>query len=203
MAKNKQKKAFYKRWWIYPVGLVVILIIIAVSTPGQNTTTTASTTPQPSKTINTTAKKNAPKKVAKKVASTPKIGQEVKVGKLEYKVNSISYQLKLNDGGTGMAPSANGGVWMIVNITVKNNDTQSRTLDTTMFTVLKGKTKYDASSEADAFINNNSSFFLSNVNPGLSDTGNIGFNVPSKGTYQLKVTGSMFSIDSATIDLHK
>jgi len=197
MAKGTRKSLF-KRWWFW-VGAVVVIIIISSIANGGGSSTNNSVAASTSGTPNNTATKTtAPK--ATNTAKTYKVGQTATVDKFVVKVNSVKYQSKIDDGGTGTVTQS-GGTWLIVNVTIKNNDTTSRTLDSSLFTVLKGNVKYSASDTVDMFINNNNDFFLTQVNPGLSATGNIAFNVPSQVAYQLEVDSGAFATSKVIFEL--
>ncbi|QQE78096.1 DUF4352 domain-containing protein [Alicyclobacillus sp. SO9] len=178
------------------------LVLLSVALPvllvaGCGTAKNAATTGSTKTTTNSAKKKTTePKKTA------VKMGQWATAGKLTFKVNSMKYESKLPESSMG-APSANGGKWLILNVSIKNKDSKTRTIDTTMFKLFKGKTSYNASSEADIFINKNSSFFLKQLNSGLSAKGNIAFNVPKKETYQLQVGSGMFESTTKMIELKK
>ena len=188
MTSEKKKKSLWKRWWVWAVAIIII-IIIAASHSGGNSSTNSSSNPS---TTNSS--------VASSRDVQAKIGQTATVDKFAVTVNSVKYVPKIDDGGTGIV-TQNGGVWLIVNVSIKNNDTTSRTLDSSMFTLLKGDAKYSASTTADIYINNNNDFFLSQVNPGLSATGNIAFNVPSQGHYELQVSSGMLGTSHITVNL--
>lgn len=195
MAEGKRKKALWKRWWVWVGGIIVIIIIASNAGGGGAAPATA---PGGNSTGNTSKPASASKPPA---AKTYTVGQAVKVGKITVTVRSVKYEKQITSVLGNL--SANGGEWMILNITVKNDDTTSHTLDSSMFTALKGGSKYQASDNADMYINNNgSTFFLDQINPGLSETGNIAFDVSSQGKYQLQVSGGLVSLSSATINLY-
>jgi len=191
------------------IGAIILFSILAGVTSGGAAKSAIATTDN---TSNTTASAPSTASAAKTTTTAtatstplPKIGQSVSVGSLTYTVNSATYEKTLNDGGTGFAPSANGGEWLVLDISIKNDDTKARTINDTMFNVLLGSTKYSASSDADIAINsqNSSSFFLNQLNPGLSAHGLVAFNVPQSGNYTLDVESGMFGGSSASIQLTK
>ena len=112
--------------------------------------------------------------LAEQSASVP-IGKEINNGKVSIKVNSVKEQSSVSDetGYLQYKPNS-GGKFVIINITVKNvgkemysfviNNFQVQGLDDTQYspTIMVAKD----------YLNNGS------VNPGLSETGDIGFEVP-------------------------
>lgn len=64
-------------------------------------------------------------------------------------------------------------------IKVTNNDKEARTVDTNLFKLFDAQGKeYSAMAEADLYVNSDSHFFLEKVNPGMSRSGYIVFEIP-------------------------
>lgn len=187
-----RKMVRWQRWFVGAVGGFVFVVGLGLAGSSSSAHPTASPSPK----AKAVSHKVTPKSSAK-VSHAPHIGQWVTAGKLAFRVNSAQYETVLPNG----APSAKGGVWLVLNVSVKNGDTQARTLDTSMFTLLKGSTKYQASGSADIYINNNNAFFLESVNPGLTATGNIAFDVPAHAAYQLQVASGLFASQTRNIAL--
>jgi hypothetical protein len=162
-----------KKWWIWSTAVVVVIFVVAAHAGGQEQGATVS-------------------------PNLPKIGQTVMINPFVIKVNSVKYVSAINDGG---AVAQNGGVWALVNITLKNTSTTSQTLDASLFTLLRGKTKYSASDTADLYVNKGNNFYFTQLNPGLSATGTIAFNVPAQGNYDLQVAGGLLSGSHVLISL--
>ncbi|MCM3757362.1 DUF4352 domain-containing protein [Sporosarcina aquimarina] len=144
---------------------------IAVSTGREDEATTADTTPlkeQPAKAE--TPKKAKPEKKEAKVTG---VGEVVKVGKVEFTVNSTS--TAKNVGGE-YGQNAQG-TYLLVNVTVKNTGNESITADTSFFQIKAGDKTYDADSTASIYANEATDFFRQQVNPDLSATGVVVFDV--------------------------
>lgn len=164
----KAKKPFYKKWWVW---ILAIIVVIAVSTSGEDKATTSDANTlkeQPAKAE--TPKKAKPETKESKVAG---IGEVVKVGKVEFTVNSTS--TAKNVGGE-YGQNAQG-TYLLVNVTVKNTGNESITTDTSFFQVKAGEKTYDADSTASIYANEATDFFLQQVNPDLSATGVVVFDV--------------------------
>ncbi len=118
-------------------------------------------------------------------SSTPqnslyKIGQTFKVGTLQYKVNSFKMSKTIGDVANGFGDTANG-IYYIVNLTVKNLGTSTVSLDASMFGLVDIKNdQYSASNTAtmDANSGPNDDLMLSQLNPGVSMTSNLVYDVP-------------------------
>ena len=103
----------------------------------------------------------------------PKIGEVTKVGDVEYIVNSKS--ISQNVGGE-YGKTANGS-YLILNVTVKNSGKKSITVTNDFFKLLKGDTEYETDSVAGVYANEEGKFFLSELNPENSITGNVVFDL--------------------------
>lgn len=129
-----------------------------------------------------------------------KVGEEVQVGNLVYKVEKVE---KAQQVGNEFLNKKANGTFLVVTITVTNKDKESRMIDTSMFKLVQGNTKYDADSEATSlYANENNRFFLQNINPNISATGKIVFDIPANATgLKLLVQDKFFGTQEKTIDL--
>ena len=126
---------------------------------------------------------------------------------MEYTVNSLSTATTL--GSEYFNQTANG-VYLVVEVRVKNNGQKAMMVDTNLFSLVDGEIVYDSDGTASMYANTDESgtnlgFFLENLNPGLEKTGKVVFDVPQSiidsSTKQLKVTTGFFGTESALINL--
>ena len=149
-----QKKPFYKRiWFIVLVGLFVIGGLQSVLGGGGNSSTSSSQAT--STTTQTTTEASASSSEEQKEATTYSIGQEVPVGDVVYLVNSK--EVTTNVGGE-FGKTANG-VFLVLNVTVKNNGKEAITVTDDFFTLLKGDVEYKSDSTAGIYANQDAKFF--------------------------------------------
>ena len=209
--KGKLKKPIYKRVWFWVLAVVVLGSFATGGDDEAETTTAADTQTQTTTETETTA---ASSESAAPVAEEPApvepsftIGQVVNVGDVEYTVNSLSTATTL--GSEYFNQTANG-VFLIVEVRVKNNGQKAMMIDTNLFSLVDGEIVYDSDGTASTYANTDESgtnlgFFLENLNPGLEKTGNVVFDVPQSiidgATKQLKVTTGFFGTESALINL--
>ena len=180
-----KKTPFYEKWWFI---LLVVLIAYGTVTKGggsitsNNSTSNSTATQTTSSTEQATNDKNGKTAVSeesksdekKSVAQAiPKIGEVTKVGDVEYIVNSKS--ISQNVGGE-YGKTANGS-YLILNVTVKNSGKKSITVTNDFFKLLKGDTEYETDSLAGMYANEEGKFFLSELNPENSITGNVVFDL--------------------------
>lgn len=160
--KEKIKKPIYKRWWFW---VVAVFIIVAVAGGGDNTDNNSSTAVAP---VNE-QKQEQP--------VTFKVNQEAKVGNLSYVASDIKTATVI--GSNPYLQKKTEEQFLLVKIKVTNNDKEARTIDTNLFKLFDTQGKeYSAMGEADLYVNNDSHFFLEQVNPGMSRSGFIVFEIP-------------------------
>lgn len=195
-----QKKPFYKRvWFIVLVGLFVIGGLQSVLGGGSNSSTSSSQAT--STTTQTTTEASASSSEEQKEATTYSIGQEVPVGDVVYLVNSK--EVTTNVGGE-FGKTANG-VFLVLNVTVKNNGKEAITVTDDFFTLLKGDVEYKSDSTAGIYANQDTNFFLTEVNPENSVTGNVVFDITEETandpSIQLRVQTGFWGTETGVINL--
>ena len=205
--KGKLKKPIYKRVWFWVLAVVVLSSFATGGDDEAETTTAADTQTQTTTETETTAESS---ESAAPVAEEPApvepsftIGQVVNVGDVEYTVNSLSTATTL---GSEYSNQTANGVYLVVEVRVKNNGQKAMMIDTNLFSLVDGEIVYDSDGTASMYANTDESgFFLENLNPGLEKTGKVVFDVPQStidsSTKQLKVTTGFFGTESALINL--
>lgn len=147
------------------------------------------------------AEQSASSEAVAKETPTYGIGQDVKVGDVVYKVNSK--ELSTNVGGE-FGKNANG-TFVVLNVTVTNQGKEALMVDSNFFTLLKGDVKFDADSSAGIYANEDANFFLTNLNPENSVTGNVVFDVSPETandpSIQLQVQTGFWGTETAVINL--
>lgn len=170
------KKPIWKRWWFWVLAVIVIGAIGANS--GENTSTETTTAPaqEQQKEQNSGGQQEAKKEEKKEQVKVYKVGDVVPVEKFEYKVNSIKTAKKI---GNEFMNKTTNGQFLIINVTIKNNDKEARIIDTSLFKIIDSQGReFEPLADGDVYVNENTSFFLEEVNPNLSRTGNIVFEMP-------------------------
>lgn len=194
-----QKKPFYKRvWFIVLVGLFVIGGLQSVLGGGSNSSTSSS---QDTSTTTQTTTEASASSSEKSEEVTYSIGQEVPVGDVVYIVNSK--EVNTNVGGE-FGKTANG-IFLVLNVTVKNNGKEAITVTDDFFTLLKGDVEYKSDSTAGIYANQDANFFLTEVNPENSVTGNVVFDITEETSndpsIQLRVQTGYFGTETGVINL--
>ena len=194
-----QKKPFYKRvWFIVLVGLFVIGGLQSVLGGGSNSSTSSSQDTSTTTQTTTEASASSSEKSEEVIYS---IGQEVPVGDVVYIVNSK--EVNTNVGGE-FGKTANG-IFLVLNVTVKNNGKEAITVTDDFFTLLKGDVEYKSDSTAGIYANQDANFFLTEVNPENSVTGNVVFDITEETandpSIQLRVQTGYFGTETGVINL--
>ena len=200
-----KKTPFYKKWWFI---LIIVLIAFGAIKGGSGTNSSKQSTSSKSSTQVTTSKETVEKKASEETKNTEdatkaehKIGEIVKVGDVEYVVNSKS--LSQNVGGE-YGKTANG-IYLIVNVTVKNTGKKSITVTDDFFKLLKGDTEYATDGAAGLYANEEAKFFLSELNPENSITGNVVFDLSNETAnasgLQLQVQTGIWGTQKGKISL--
>jgi Domain of unknown function (DUF4352) len=162
-----------KKFLKYGIFAVIAIIIIGALVNGDDETSE----PASSETSSSNSESSKDKEKSDE-PETFGVGQDVPVGKLSYTVNEFTEETEVSHEYMGSLTTE--GKFVIVDVTVKNNDSEARIIDSDMFRLLGNDgTEYSSNSEADLYINDDAGFFLTEVNPKMSKTGKIAFEVPS------------------------
>ena len=200
--KGKIKKPFYKKWWFWL--LVVIVVGGALSsgddeTEPANDNATAENAPETESKVESSEIETVEETEPEEKAFT--IGEVVNVGKVAYTVNSV--ETASNVGGEYGQNSK--GTYLVVNVTVTNNGDEALTVDNSLFKLVNDGKEYDSDTTAGLYANEDVSFFLESVNPELSLTGNLVFDVSdtviNSSTKQLKVSTGFWGTEIELINL--
>ncbi|MFG3610903.1 DUF4352 domain-containing protein [Rummeliibacillus stabekisii] len=171
------------------------------------------------KTATSTEKKEGKKAVSKdttqksketKKAKEYKIGDTVKVGKMQYKVNSISLADQV---GPSALPTKASEKFVVIEVSVKNNGDKAVTVDSNFFKLLKENKTFEADSAGSMSANQSesgdidNSFFLQEVNPESQISGKVVFDVANtvaqSKDLKLQVQTGVFGTETEVIKLKK
>ncbi|NUJ19328.1 DUF4352 domain-containing protein [Bacillus glycinifermentans] len=214
MGKEKPKKPIYKKWWFW---LIIVIIIGAAASNGGNSEQASSTNKEKSTENKTTETKQDAKKEEKKVEkkeepkkeeSNPKIGDDVKVGDMNYKITG---KKTADQVGPSALPQKASDKYLVIDITLKNNGNEKVTVDASFFKLKRGEKTYEADSAASMSANQSedgnidNSFFLQNLNPDSKISGKVVFDVAPEVAnakdLQLQVQTGAWGTETGIIDL--
>lgn len=114
------------------------------------------------------------------------VGQPVKLNNLTITVEGSEERTYLEDSDETQ------GKVVLVQVTVQNDDNEARTIDDSMFQLTAGGKTYEADTTLSRYANDGSSLFFDKINPGLSLTANIAYEVPQNlSDYDILVEGGV------------
>lgn len=191
-------KKFFKIGCGSLVGLFVLLMIIGALV-GNDDQSSSGKKSESGAANNSEKAESIDKEENKKVG----IGEELKVGKVIFKVNSINEvnEISAANGYMKYTPDADGAVFLNVNVTVKNDSTEMIQTDSSFFKLIAANgAEYAPSS---IIVADEKYFTYEGINPGLALTGNVVFEGPSGLTgLDLKVQTGFWGTETGTINLN-
>ncbi|CDQ21686.1 DUF4352 domain-containing protein [Halobacillus karajensis] len=172
-------KKFFKIGCLGFISLIVLGVVISMFSSDDDTTTTSGD-----------GGSGDTGSAEEEKVKTVGIGEEVAVGKLAFTVNSSEEQQELSNSFDSMTTD---GKFVIVDVTVGNNDSEARIVDGEMFRLIGSDgTEFSSNTEADMYINDDVGFFLQEINPKMNKTGKIAFEVPAEEEgYTLQVSSGL------------
>lgn len=192
MSAGKVKKPFYKKWWVW---LLAIIVVIAITSGGDDTPTEKATDKAEPKTEE--------KSKAKEEVVAAGIGEVVKVGDVEFTVNETT--TAKNVGGEYGSDAK--GTFLIVDVTVTNLGTEAITTDSSFFKLKVGEKTYEADSSASISADMKMNFFYEEINPDLSSTGKVVFDVSdaviASPELMLQVQSGFWGTENGLINIAK
>jgi hypothetical protein len=129
--------------------------------------------------------------------------EEAPAGDLSFTANTVTKKATIGSGYT--AKSSQSGTYFVVNVTVKNNGNETITIDSSLFSLTDNQGRefsHSNDGQTALMMSGSNNFFLKQVQPGLSSTGDIVFEIPTDTSgLKLTVKPSIFSGKKATINL--
>jgi hypothetical protein len=131
-----------------------------------------------------------------------KIGDQVEIGNFSYLVKQASFAKAI--GNEFMKKTADG-LFLVVNVSFRNNDNEEHTLDNSLFKLTdENGTEFESSSEGETALemSGKSTLFLKQCNPNITKSGFLVFEVPEdKKIYDLHLSGGYWSGKTAVVKL--
>lgn len=133
------------------------------------------------------------------VESEASIGVPVEAGHFIYTVQKISYKKSVGDSFNG---STADGIYLLVDLSIKNISDETRTLDGTSYYVTnKNGVKYEYSVDGATSLEmaGKNTIFLKECQPNITTTGVVIFEVPQKDEYYLHLAGDFWGRKSSKV----
>ena len=201
---TKAKKPLFKKWWFW----LIIVIVIAGAVGGGNKDKTKKADTEKTAKVETKeskTEKSSPKKSEKQVF---RIGQDVTVGKVVYRVDGKEVA---DTVGNEYLNSTAKGKFLVLNVTVTNNGDKAVTVTDDFFKLYKGKTEFKADTTATMYANqaangDSAAFFLQELNPESTLSGKVIFDVSedtiNDPSTQLQVQTGIWGTQTEKINLN-
>lgn len=127
------------------------------------------------------------------------IGKPIEIGHFVYTINNVSFRKSVGD--EYMEETADG-IYLLVNLSIKNISGETRTLDGSLFAITdKSGTKYEYSNNASTALemSGKKTLFLKECQPRITTKGVLIFEVPQKDEYYLHLVGSFGGTQSVQV----
>jgi|688.fasta_scaffold630827_2 hypothetical protein len=193
------KNQSISKGWKIGVTVLIALIVIAnlgddkKASTSSNTASSNSTESSQNSDSKTTEADNAP--------TYAKIGDEITIEHFVYRVNGVRFAKSL---GNEFAKQTADGIYLIVDLSLKNMDNEEHTLDNSMFKLTDASgTEFESSTDATTALemDGKETLFLKQCNPKIQKQGLLAFEVPEKGVYDLHLSGGFWTGKTAVVKL--
>lgn len=121
--------------------------------------------------------------------------EAIDVGYMEYEVRDVKWQNYIGDKYINQKANSK---YLLINISAKNKDSQSRLVPSFTLVNSNGNT-YESSD--DSIYLGDKAFILESLNPNVTKNGWLVFDVPEDDNYKLVISGGFFSADEARVVL--
>lgn len=177
------------------IGIFLLMAIVGILAGGSDDSAT------PVAVTDTAADAPEAKKEDKKEEAPPAstgLGQEVEVGDVFFTAHGTSTAQNIG-GEYGVNAQS---MFLIVEVTVRNEKDEALMVDSSFFKLMSGERTYDSDGGAGIYANEDTNFFLDKINPGVSVTGNVVFDIPADlADPKLQVQTGFFGTETGVITL--
>lgn len=204
----KEKKPIYKRVWFWILAVIVVAGISGALGGEKEPVNGGEKVDQSSQAESKSEDKPETKESKKEEQPAEEvkaynISDEVNVGDVMYVVNGI--ETATNVGGEYGQNSK--GTYLIVSISVTNNGSEALSVSDDFFVLKNDGKEYKSDAMAAIYANDDSSFFLESINPDLTMSGKVIFDVSDavidSTTKQLQVATGFWGTETELINLQQ
>jgi hypothetical protein len=131
-----------------------------------------------------------------------RIGDELNIEHFTYRVNKMYYKKTI---GNEFTKKTADGVFLIINLSLKNNDNEAHTIDNSLFKLTdQSGTQYESSNDGSIALqmSGQETLFLKQCNPKIQKQGLLIFEVPSEGQYDIHLTGGFWTGKTGVVKLY-
>ncbi|HSL87153.1 MAG TPA: DUF4352 domain-containing protein [Bacteroidales bacterium] len=177
MKREKIKKPIYKKWWVW---LLAVVIIGAALSGGDEEEKIADSGNEVVQETTDPAVEEIQEVEAVEDVVEVGIGESAKIADVSFTVNSIEETKEISSGNEYIENATTEGKYIILEITVKNEKKEALTIHSSYFKLITSEdVVYEPNTDGKVMMAmmDEDDFFLQQVNPGLSKTGKVVFEV--------------------------
>ncbi len=180
MAKEKVKKPFYKKWWVW---VLAVIIIGSIATGGgEDSAEPANADPASEVKADDSTKKDAGKKEKKEEPKTAGIGETATVADVGFTVEAAEETNEIDSGNEFVENAKTDGKFVILDVKIDNGKKEALTINSSFFKIKAGDVEYEPNTDGKVMMamgDDMGDFFLEQINPGLSKSGKVVFELPA------------------------
>ena len=177
MKREKVKKPIYKKWWFW---LILIVIIGTALSGGEDNKTIADAGNEQSQESAAPVDEQPQEPETPVEVAAVKIGVPATIADVSFTVNSVEETQEISSGNEFIENATTEGKFVIVDVTVKNEKKEALTINSSYFKLFTSEgVEYEPNTDGKVMMAmmDEEDFFLQQVNPGLSKTGKVVFEV--------------------------
>lgn len=183
MAKEKKKKSIFKRWWFWVIIAIIVIAVIPTNDneqAGTDSDTESNVEENNNNDSNSPNNENTNDNESDDIEEV-KIGEPAEIADVIFIVDAVEETDQISSGNEFIDDVTTSGKFVILDVTVENNKNDSITINSDFFTIFTDDGKeYDVSSDGEVMMamgDAMNDFFLTKINPGLSKSGKVVFEV--------------------------
>lgn len=183
MGKEKVKKPFFKRIWVWVVAIILVVGIFGGTGDDEQSVEEASASENSKKesASEDDGEKEKTEEEEESNSNTARVGEPAVVEDVTFTVNEIEETTEISSGNEFIENATTSGKYIIIDVTVKNDKSESITIDSSFFNLSTDEgTTYEPNTDGTVMMAMGDSmddFFLQQINPGLDKNGKVVFEV--------------------------
>lgn len=185
----------------WKIGITVVIALIVIASLGDDKKTSNSSNSASSNSTENSQSSDSKTAEADNAPTYAKIGDEITIEHFVYRVNDVRFAKSL---GNEFTKQTADGIYLIVDLSLKNMDNEEHTLDNSMFKLTDASgTEFQSSTDATTALemDGKETLFLKQCNPKIQKQGLLAFEVPEKGVYDLHLSGGFWTGKTAVVKL--
>ncbi|WP_235001638.1 DUF4352 domain-containing protein [Halobacillus sp. Marseille-P3879] len=136
------------------------------------------------------------------------VGEGAEIANTTFTVNDVEETSEIDSGNEFIENATTDGKYVIADVTIQNDKDESLTIDSSFFSISADGAEYDPVTDGDVIMamSEEDDFFLEQINPGLSKSGKVVFEVSADvelADTTLHAQTGFFGTESIEIDLNK